>query len=456
MSARHPQHAPRTSARPESNLPPGKPPSASAQAIESASPGSAAVPWTGGAGDLSSHFELRVLSGPQAGAAVRWPAGGQTWTLSVHRDDGDTPLEDEATGHEPQATGLQLHGDTPVRLRLTLRSTGLAWCDVLEGQVAVGGDCRGPGQGFDWSPGVAMELGDCLAIAFGDPAVSIWSLSPPAPQESEAAPVETSNDEPAAVLAAPRSGLDAWLAGGGAVLGGAGLVWALGFTMPTAPSAAMAPALSPAQQQALLQDADFSGLRIELDGAGRPQFVGRVASRAQAERMRSRLTAWPGAPRWQVQVDEVLAANVEEALQLAGLSWRAVVTGPGEVRLEGNTAGLPAERIDRAMADVRAALPQLRQLIAPAATVAAARPAPAAASATESARPVSPSLPATGGEPGKRIVTLVSQGPLPHLVTADGARYFVGAVLPSGHRVAEVQPQALLLERDGAQTRIDF
>ena len=76
--------------------------------------------------------------------------------------------------------------------------------------------------------------------------------------------------------------------------------------------------------------------------------------------------------------------------------------------------------------------------------------------AAEPEPPRPPTLPSAGNEPGKRIVTLVSQGQLPHLVTADGTRYFVGAVLPSGHRVAEVLPQALVLERDGQQSRIEF
>ena len=42
------------------------------------------------------------------------------------------------------------------------------------------------------------------------------------------------------------------------------------------------------------------------------------------------------------------------------------------------------------------------------------------------------------------------------MVTADGARYFLGAVLPSGHRIADVQPQTLTLERDGQQQVLNF
>jgi type III secretion protein D len=149
---------------------------------------------------------------------------------------------------------------------------------------------------------------------------------------------------------------------------------------------------------------------------------------------------------------------VEELLQMQGFQARANVFGLGQVRLEpaapaasGALSGPSAEAWQQALAQLRSALPQLRslELSTPPA------PARADASATGPSDSRLPTLPSAGAEPGKRIVALVSQG-LPHLITADGARYFVGAVLPSGHRLVAVQPQALLLEREGRTSRIDF
>jgi|GEM_PF-3171104 len=300
----------------------------------------------------ASPLELRVLGGPQAGAAIAWPEPGRALVLTV----GD----DAEHGGEP--VDLQLLGEIPVRLRLRALAHGAARCEVLRGEVAMDGDLHGAGSRFDWPRQVPLQLGDSLAIAFGDTDAPIWALAtadgPPgaASGRGEEDRDGAGGNDPGAMDEPPLRGrLDAWLAGSGAVLGVAGLVWSLLVTLPTAPQAAVHPAPAP------------------------------------------------------------VAMNVQK---------------PQDV------------------------LPPPPAPSAPAPAVAAAKPAPEPA--PPAAPPAAPMLPSTGNEPGKRIVTLVSQGALPHLVTADGGRYFVGATLPSGHRLAAVLPQAVVLERDGRETRIDF
>ncbi len=297
-----------------------------------------------------SPLELRVLGGPQAGAAIAWPEPGRALVLTV----GD----DAEHGGEP--VDLQLLGEVPVRLRLRALAHVAARCEVLRGEVAMDGDLHGAGSRFDWPRQVPLQLGDSLAIAFGDTDAPIWALATAdLPSGAASGLGEEDRDDagrhdPGAMDEPPMRGrLDAWLAGSGAVLGVAGLVWSLLVTLPTAPQAAVHPAPAPVAMS-----------------AQKPQDV----------------------------------------------------------------------------------LPPPPAPSAPA-PVAAAKPAPEPASP---ATPAAPMLPSTGNEPGKRIVTLVSQGALPHLVTADGGRYFVGATLPSGHRLAAVQPQGVVLERDGRETRIDF
>jgi len=51
--------------------------------------------------------------------------------------------------------------------------------------------------------------------------------------------------------------------------------------------------------------------------------------------------------------------------------------------------------------------------------------------------------------------TLITSEPA-YLVTADGSRYFVGALLPSGHRVARINPGSVTLELHGQQTTLNF
>jgi type III secretion protein D len=43
-----------------------------------------------------------------------------------------------------------------------------------------------------------------------------------------------------------------------------------------------------------------------------------------------------------------------------------------------------------------------------------------------------------------------------YLVTADGARYFIGAMLPTGHRITQIQHGSVTLERNGEQSTLRF
>jgi type III secretion protein D len=43
-----------------------------------------------------------------------------------------------------------------------------------------------------------------------------------------------------------------------------------------------------------------------------------------------------------------------------------------------------------------------------------------------------------------------------YIVTADGARYFVGATLPSGHRITAITGQRVSLERAGQATTLNL
>jgi len=71
------------------------------------------------------------------------------------------------------------------------------------------------------------------------------------------------------------------------------------------------------------------------------------------------------------------------------------------------------------------------------------------------ARPLPPPMPAMSDDPGKRISSLVTSEPA-YLVTADGSRYFIGALLPSGHRVTRIGAGSVTLEIHGQQTSLNF
>ena len=71
------------------------------------------------------------------------------------------------------------------------------------------------------------------------------------------------------------------------------------------------------------------------------------------------------------------------------------------------------------------------------------------------AKPTPPPAAPLSDDPGKRIASLVPGEPA-YLVTADGSRYFVGALLPSGHRVTQIAKGSLTLELNGQQLILNF
>jgi type III secretion protein D len=59
------------------------------------------------------------------------------------------------------------------------------------------------------------------------------------------------------------------------------------------------------------------------------------------------------------------------------------------------------------------------------------------------------------GVGSKRVVSIVEGEPA-YIVTSDGARYFVGATLPEGHRVLGISKGSVILERDGERMVMTF
>jgi type III secretion protein D len=193
---------------------------------------------------------------------------------------------------------------------------------------------------------------------------------------------------------------------------------------------------------AALHDSGFSGVSATAGADGRIELHGRVGTQAE----RNRLDEWLAERRVQpprqldVDVDEQVLRDVIEVFRVNGIPVQAQVTAPG--RVEAEAAERDADRLARAEEVVRRDVRGLKKLQV-LNTVPAEAPAP----------------PPVADDPNKRIASLVpapAEGGPGYLVTADGARYFVGALLPSGYRIAQIEPQRLQLERDGRQSTLNF
>lgn len=376
---------------------------------------------------LDDTLELRVLEGPQAGA--RAPLAG-TCVLAV----ADTLTGDDGADlllHDPSGAGA--------RVRIAAAG-GHALLEVLIGTVQLGDQTLEAGRVAPWPARTPLRLGATL-VSFGpagrapDAATDAADPDAAARAAAEAQAAIAHAAQVPAVAKRRRPGA-AWLLPLGllATLGGlAALTLALvhGAGDATAQAAVKPPSLAEA-----LQRSEFAALSVAWDKTGRPEVRGRLATLAERARLEAWLAQRQFTPALQLQVDEGLVRDVTDTFRLNGVTVQARVQGPGEVAVEASEPDAP--RLARAEEVVRRDVRGLARL-----TVA------------NRAKPAPPPAPPVPDDPGKRIASVVPGDPA-YLVTADGARYFVGAMLPTGHRITRIDGQHVTLERGGEESSLNF
>lgn len=187
-----------------------------------------------------------------------------------------------------------------------------------------------------------------------------------------------------------------------------------------------------------LADLGLSGLRIERMADGTPVVRGLVDTDAQRARIAGEVARLGVRAFVEVVSGEQLVRQVADVLRVKGLPGSVRHIGRGVI--EAQVGEADAERARRTEEAVRrdvAGLAGFRLAFTPAVPA-----APVAA----------PKVPE---DPTKRVVS-VAYGPNGHVVTADGARYFVGALLPSGHRIVRIADGEVELSRDGQTTRLSL
>ena len=139
----------------------------------------------------------------------------------------------------------------------------------------------------------------------------------------------------------------------------------------------------------------------------------------------------------EVRVDAVLAERVTDVFRVNGIEAEVRSLSAGEAVVE--TQVVDTDGLARIEARVLEDVPQLRSL-------ALENVPPPPAAEVERAPP---------HDPGKRVSLVVATEPA-HVVTEDRSRYFVGATLPSGHRIAAIEENVVHLEKGGVTTELQF
>lgn len=370
-------------------------------------------------------FELRVLQGEQQGACTAVPAGAD-----IHIGSG---LDSDVVLRGLAAAGA---GELRVSVKATPDGVHLA---VQQGQVQVDGRTVAAGQTLRVPLGTPLTLGQTqIALVQTDAAPDqAAAATADAPPSAGISPANKSlaHTEPDRYVRWPRR----LLTGGGALAAVSVAVLAFAYTtVPTPPS----PEQQAQRAVALLHGAAMPRLTVRADPQGALQISGYLetaAQRARAEQLLAadQLPRAPAAPQaqWQVWVNEAVVGAVQDVFRAKGIQATVEAVGPGAVRVQTSVADPLV--LDEVRSTARRDVPGL------------------AALEVHNTVPMAQGRPAVVDDPGKRVASIV-QGDPPYVVTVDGTRYFEGALLPSGHRIAGIEEKQVLLEFNGVRTPLIF
>lgn len=363
-------------------------------------------------------LELRVLEGPQAGARAPLTFGASCVLAAEPEGKGEAA---DIVLREAQLP--------PARVRVTAELPN-AILEVLHGEVRLGEQVLAVNQQAPWPMYAHLQVGRSL-VAFGRASLEDWSAArSPATDSAPAA----GQDSAAGNVKPLRRRAEVWLATMGAtvlVLCGAAL-WTA--RLSAAPHTVV-PAATPSPVE-MLQSSEFAALQATVRADGRIELRGRLATLEQRMRLDQWLAEQELPAVVDVRIDEALKHDVVEVFRVNGVVVQARLQGPGLVAVE--AAEPDAARVARAEEVVRRDVRGLEQL-----------------TVINTAKPAPPPAPAVPDDPGKRIASLIPGEP-GYLVTADGARYFVGAMLPTGHRITQIAKSSVTLERNGEQSTLNF
>jgi type III secretion protein D len=365
-------------------------------------------------------LELRVLAGPQRGA--RAPL--QTGRACVLAADAALPSV---------AADIVLRDGraAPAAVRI-MPELDHALVEVLHGEVTLNGQVLGAGAQAAWPRGSALQLG-AAQVAFGLACEDDWSAVG-SPGVGGDRPPGSGRAAGAATPLPLRRRPEFWLACVGAsvlMLCAA----ALGITRAGAEATPVVETPDAAAVAQQLGRSEFADLSAQTLADGRLVVRGRLATLAQRARLDAWLAELGARASVEVVVDESVAREATEVFRVNGIAAQVRVAGPG--RLVAEAAEPDGAKLARAQEVVRRDVRGIDTL-----TLRNAAPPPA---------PPPPVV----TDPGKRIAAIVPGDPA-YVVTADGSRYFVGALLPSGHRITGVAPQRLTLVRDGQESTLNF
>ena len=365
---------------------------------------------------------LRILSGRLAGTEKVLPESG---AVSIgHQFWHDVVVRDPAT--KGIAVDLALDGDA-------------AKATVLEGEAEVLGRAVPAGETVIVPPYVPLTIGG-VALAWGDRDSARWQdatgLVTVVPTPPEMPP--SAREHALAVAGRAGEGLGSVFTRGRVTAIGA----ALGVLVIAAATMPVVDALNlrgtpESRVERAMDDAGLPGLdAIQDSSTGAITVTGVVTNEAARQKAVAAMrdTGVPGNVSVVTSAD--LARSVADVARIYGL--QAVARPIGRTAVELRTTPLAPDAEVKLTAAVRGDVRALTRL-----------------SLRDDLPPVEVTPLKTIQDATKKVSTVVGGDP-GFIQTADGARYFPGAVMPSGHRLVAIQGNTVVFEKSGRETRIVF
>lgn len=363
---------------------------------------------------------LRVLTGRLAGTEKALPASG---TVSIgHQFWQDVVIRDPAT--------------KGVAVDLTIGADGAAQITVLSGEGLLLGSRLQAGQTGILPPYVPFSIGG-VALAWGDPGSARWNEAGELAQATPtpALPPPDAKEQAIAVLTRAGSDIRSLFRGLSPVaIGAAGLLMVgAAAALPTIDALGLRGDEASRVDRALAT-AGMPALAAAPDPAGGVVVTGIVAREAERAKAQDVLRDMGLSGQVSVQTSAELAQATAALARTQGLQAQARPIGRTGVELR-TTPLAPEQRIKLERA-VRTDMPLVGRIMLRDDLV------PQEDLALHSVADVT------------RKVSSVVVGDPAYIQTADGARYFPGAVLPSGHRLIAIQGDSVHLEKNGRQIRL--
>jgi type III secretion protein D len=366
---------------------------------------------------------LRVLNGRLAGTEKALPEAG---TVSIgHQFWQDVVIRDPAT--------------KGIAVDLTLND-GVAQLTVLEGEATLLGSTVGEGATAIVPPYVPFAIGG-VALAWGEKDAGRWDEAsglaqsvptppalPPAAHEQAVAALDRLRDDVTAAATPRRL----------KVAGLALVVLLLGlFAMPIAEGLGLRKSPSERGDRALAE-AGMPQLAVLPAGDGSDAVVVHGVVRNTAERDRAAAVLRDAGidASSDLRTSAELAQASVDAARLRGVP--AVARPVGLTAVELRTVPMEAGQLRRLQAAIRGDVRDLTRL-----------------AMVDNLPPPEEKPLKTVADATKKVSTVVAGDPS-YIQTVDGARYFSGAMMPSGHRLVGIQGNNVVLEKNGRETRLTF